>query len=217
MLDTSVDKLVLKNKPYSSSEEWLNTASHASGFIAAILGLIFLLMRVDNLFAQVVCFVYCLSMMMMFLSSTLYHGVSNPILKAKLKTLDHSAIYVLIAGTYTPFMLLVVGGTLGLVAISLIWIIALFGVAFKCFFEHRFPKLSLLTYLLMGWLALGFIYPLYQQLTSNGFWLLVAGGFCYTVGVAFYVAKSTRYTHAVWHLFVVAGCVCHYFSIYQNV
>lgn len=205
------------NKPYSNTEEWLNASSHAFGFLAAVVGLVFLLVRVESFYSQIVCFVYGLSMMAMFLSSTLYHGISQPQLKAKLKIVDHSAIYILIAGTYTPFMLLTLGGTMGVVAISLIWLIAGFGVAFKCFFNHRFPKLSLLTYLLMGWLALGFIYPLYTELTADGFWLLLGGGACYTIGVIFYVAKSIRFTHAIWHLLVAAGCACHYFSIYLNV
>jgi hemolysin III len=203
--------------PYSNSEEWLNAVSHALGFVAALVGLIFLLLRVDNLYSQIICGIYGLSMMAMFLSSTFYHGVSQPQLKSKLKIVDHSAIYILIAGTYTPFMLITLGGTLGTVAITLIWGIAFLGVAFKCFYNHRFPKLSLMTYLLMGWLALGFIYPLYNQLTTEGFWLLAAGGGCYTIGVIFYVAKSIRFTHAIWHLFVAAGCACHYFSIYLNV
>ncbi|MGJ8680249.1 PAQR family membrane homeostasis protein TrhA [Paraglaciecola sp.] len=209
--------LSILDKPYSYTEEKLNVASHGFGLITAFVGLVFLLMRVETVFAQIICVVYCGSMMMMFMSSTLYHGVSQPKLKAKLKTLDHSAIYILIAGTYTPFMLLTLGGKLGIIAIILIWCIAIAGVTFKCFFTHRFPRLSLFTYLLMGWLAIGFVYPLYQALTPQGFWLLLAGGVCYTVGVAFYVAKSIRFTHAIWHLFVVAGCVCHYLSIYQNV
>ncbi|WP_158973063.1 hemolysin III family protein [Paraglaciecola sp. L3A3] len=213
----SCRKLSSIAQPYSNTEEWLNATSHALGFIAAFIGLVFLLLRVDGWYPQLVCSVFGVSMMAMFLSSAAYHGVSQPRLKAKLKIIDHSAIYILIAGTYTPLLLLSMGDPLSIAATVLIWLIAALGVGFKCFFHNRFPKLSLATYLLMGWLAIAFIYPLYNALTLQGFWLLLAGGVCYTVGVLFYVAKKVPFTHAIWHLFVGAGCACHYFAIYQNV
>ncbi|MDU0356236.1 hemolysin III family protein [Paraglaciecola aquimarina] len=202
--------------PYSNTEEWLSSATHAIGFVMSAIGLVILWMRVDDIYSQVVYSVYCLSMMGMFLSSTLYHGAREPNVKAKLKIVDHSAIYILIAGTYTPFLLLTVGGEVGFLSLLLIWFIAFLGVGFKCLFANRWPKLSLITYLFLGWLAVALIYPLYHSLSAQSFWLLLAGGGCYTVGVIFYVAKSIPYTHAVWHLFVAAGCVCHYFSIYHN-
>ncbi|WP_339726205.1 hemolysin III family protein [uncultured Paraglaciecola sp.] len=201
-------------RPYSPLEESLNAITHGLGFIAAIVGLVLMLLRADGIYGQVVSVVFGVSMMMMFLSSTLYHGVSHPDLKTLLKTIDHSAIYVLIAGTYTPLMVLAVGGTVGLVAMVLIWSIAITGIVFKCFANNRFPKLSLVTYLLMGWLAIFFVYPLYNSLESAGFYLLLAGGLCYTVGVVFYAAKKVQFTHAIWHLFVAAGCFCHYLTIY---
>lgn len=201
-------------RPYSALEESLNTVTHGVGFIAASVGLVLMLLRTEGIVAQVACVVFGVSMMMMFLSSTLYHGVSKPDLKRLLKTIDHSAIYLLIAGTYTPLMLLAVGGTLGLVAMVLIWSIAFTGILFKCFANNRFPKLSLATYLLMGWLAVFFIYPIYNSLEAVGFYLLLAGGLCYTVGVVFYAAKRIQFTHAIWHLFVAAGCFCHFLTIY---
>lgn len=204
-------------RPYSSLEESLNAVTHGLGFVAAFVGLVLMLLRVEGIYGQVACVVYGLSMMMMFLSSTLYHGVSRPDLKKVLKTIDHSAIYVLIAGTYTPLMILAVGGTVGLVAMVLIWSIAITGILFKCFANNRFPKLSLVTYLLMGWLAVFFIYPLYNALEATGFYLLLAGGLCYTVGVVFYAAKKIQFTHAIWHLFVAAGCFCHFLTIYSYV
>ncbi|MGY0623708.1 MAG: PAQR family membrane homeostasis protein TrhA, partial [Paraglaciecola chathamensis] len=140
-----------------------------------------------------------------------------PKVKAVLKIIDHSAIYLLIAGTYTPFMLLAVGGWVGVIGISLIWGLAVIGVGFKCLASGRFPKISVATYLLMGWLAVFFIYPLYMSLPSEGLWLLIAGGLCYSIGVIFYVAKKIRYTHPIWHVFVTAGCICHFFSIYYYV
>ena len=204
-------------KSYSSGEELLHAGIHGLGFIAAVIGLILLLFRAEGIFAQVVSTIYAVSMMMMFLSSTLYHSVRNQDLKLVLKTIDHSAIYLLIAGTYTPLMLLTIGGWLGGTAIGLIWGIALVGVLFKCFARGRFPKLSVITYLLMGWLAVLFIYPLYQALPAEGMWLLVSGGLFYTIGVLFYVAKKVKYTHAIWHVFVAGGCACHFFLIYDYV
>ena len=202
---------------YSSQEELLNATSHGLGLLAAVVGLIFMLLKVDDLVGQIACIVYGVSMMLMFLSSTFYHLAKQPSLKARLKVFDHSAIYLLIAGTYTPFMVLAIGGETGALAMLLIWSIAFIGIGFKCFANSRFPKLSVITYLLMGWLAAFYIYPLYTTLSPAGFWLLVAGGLCYTVGVLFYVAKKRQFTHAIWHLFVVAGCACHFCAIYFHV
>jgi hemolysin III len=202
---------------YSPLEEKLNAISHGLGVMAATVGLVFLLMRVDGIYGQFACLVYGLSMILMFLSSTLYHSAKSPNVKAFLKVVDHSAIYLLIAGTYTPFMILAIGGWVGLTGMVVVWSIALIGIVCKIFANQRFPKLSVITYLLMGWIAIFFIYPLYNALTTEGLWLLFAGGLCYTVGVLFYVAKKVQFTHAIWHVFVVAGCVCHFLSIYYHV
>jgi hemolysin III len=202
---------------YSPLEERLNAISHGVGVIAAIVGLIFLLLKVDGIYGQFACLVYGLSMILMFLSSTLYHSATSPNVKAFLKVIDHSAIYLLIAGTYTPFMVLAIGGWVGLTGMIIVWSIALVGITCKIFANQRFPKLSVITYLLMGWIAIFFIYPLYNALSTEGLWLLFAGGICYTVGVLFYVAKKIQFTHAIWHMFVVAGCMCHFFSIYYHV
>jgi hemolysin III len=202
---------------YSPLEEKLNAISHGLGVMAATVGLVFLLMRVDGIYGQFACLVYGLSMILMFLSSTLYHSAKSPNVKAFLKVVDHSAIYLLIAGTYTPFMVLAIGGWVGLTGMVVVWSIALIGIVCKIFANQRFPKLSVITYLLMGWIAIFFIYPLYNALTTEGLWLLFAGGLCYTVGVLFYVAKKVQFTHAIWHVFVVAGCVCHFLSIYYHV
>jgi hemolysin III len=204
-------------RPYSPLEELLNTLTHGAGVIAASVGLVLLLMRVDGIYGQFACLVYGLSMILMFLSSTLYHWAKSPNVKAFLKVVDHSAIYLLIAGTYTPFMVLAIGGWVGLTGMIIVWSIALIGIVCKIFANQRFPKLSVITYLLMGWIAIFFIYPLYNALTTEGLWLLFAGGLCYTVGVLFYVTKKVQFTHAIWHVFVVAGCVCHFLSIYYHV
>ena len=202
---------------YSPLEERLNAISHGVGGIAAAVGLIFLLIKVDGIYGQFACLVFGLSMILMFLSSTLYHCAKSPNVKAVLKVIDHSAIYLLIAGTYTPFMVIAIGGWVGLTGMVVVWSIALIGIVCKIFANQRFPKLSVITYLLMGWIAIFFIYPLYNALSTEGLWLLFAGGLCYTAGVLFYVAKKVQFTHAIWHVFVIAGCVCHFFSIYYHV
>ena len=207
----------LSTTPYTMVEEWFNASTHCIGFIVALVGLVFLLTKAQGAYAQLIVSVYAVSMLLMFLSSTLYHAVSHPNTKQVLKIIDHVAIYLLIAGTYTPFMLLSIGGWLGKTATVLIWLVALAGILFKCFARGRFPKLSVITYLLMGWFAVLFIYPLYQALPAGGMWLLVMGGLCYTVGVLFYVAKKIQFTHAIWHAFVVGGCLCHFFAIYHYV
>lgn len=202
---------------YSKPEEWLNSISHGIGFIFAIIGLVYLVIRSDNTSAVVASAIYGTTLAIMFLSSTIYHAVSHTATKKWLKLFDHSAIYLLIAGTYTPFMFVSIDGALGWISGFVIWLIAIFGVVFKVVAGHRFPKVSVMTYLIMGWLAVFLIYPLYQSVPGGGMWLLLAGGVCFSIGVLFYIAKSVRFTHAIWHLFVIGGCTCHYFSIYHFV
>lgn len=207
----------MPKRAYSIIEEWLNSVSHGLGFIAAIVGLVFLLLRAEQPLAIAATAIYGSTLILMFLSSTLYHAISHQKAKGVLKLFDHSAIYLLIAGTYTPLLLVSIGGWLGITMTAVVWTLALGGVAFKLVAQHRFPKVSVMTYLLMGWIALGLIYPLYVSLPSAGLWLLVAGGICFSLGVFFYVAKKRKYTHAIWHVFVLGGCSCHYFSIYYYV
>lgn len=214
---TQSEKRPVAAKAYSVLEEWLNSISHGAGFVAAIVGLVFLLLRAEQPVAIAAAAVYGSTLILMFLSSTLYHSISHTKVKGLLKLFDHSAIYLLIAGTYTPLLLVGIGGWLGITMTAIVWILATGGVAFKLIARHRFPKVSVATYLLMGWIALGLIYPLYMALPGAGLWLIVAGGLCFSIGVLFYVAKSKRYTHAIWHLFVLGGCSCHFFSIYYFV
>lgn len=199
---------------YSKREEWLNSISHGLGFVLSIIGLILLIARSQGAISVVATAIYGSTLILMFLSSTVYHSVGNAELKSLFKLLDHSAIYLLIAGTYTPFLLVSLDGWLSWSMTVVIWSIAAIGVFFKVFARHRFPKLSVVTYLVMGWFAVLLIHPLYQAVPGAGMLLLLAGGLCFSVGVLFYVAKNTPYTHAVWHVFVMAGCICHFFSIY---
>ena len=203
--------------PYSFKEEMLNSISHGAGMIAAIVGLVFMLLRADSALTITSSAIYGATLILMFLSSTIYHAVTHQKAKGIFKLFDHSAIYLLIAGTYTPLTLVAVGGWFGTSMTVLIWTLAVAGVAFKLIARHRFPKVSVITYLLMGWISVTLVYPLYQAMEGIGLWLIVAGGLFFSIGVLFYVAKNKKYTHAIWHIFVMGGCACHFFSIYYFV
>lgn len=204
--------------PVSSAEELANSLSHGLGCLFAIGGLILLLLKalqqqVDGV-AILSYSLYGGSMILLFLASTLYHGIPIPAAKPWLKKLDHCAIYLLIAGTYTPFLLVGLKSPLAYSLMVVIWLLALAGVLFKLSFAHRFKALSLVTYLLMGWLSLVVIYQMATQLAPQSVWLLAAGGIIYSLGVIFYVNHRIPFNHAIWHGFVLGGAICHFCSIY---
>ncbi|RTZ13979.1 hemolysin III family protein [Vibrio aquaticus] len=206
---------------YSVKEEFANTLTHALGMLLSIVGLVLLLTKASQHNADTMTIVsmsvYGGSMILLFLASTLYHAIPNPRAKRALKTFDHCAIYLLIAGSYTPFLLVTLRTPLAIGLMAVIWGIALFGIVMKLAFVYRFKKLSLVTYLTMGWLSLIVIYQLAMNLSVEGLTLLAAGGVIYSLGVVFYVMKRIPYNHAIWHGFVLAGCACHFFAIYLYV
>ncbi|TBM26492.1 PAQR family membrane homeostasis protein TrhA [Hafnia paralvei] len=206
---------------YSLAEEVANSISHGVGFILGIVGLVLLLVQAVGTGADATAItsysLYGGSMILLFLASTLYHAISHQRAKRWLKVFDHCAIYLLIAGTYTPFLLVGLDSTLAKCLMAVIWGIALFGIIFKLAFAHRFEVLSLITYLTMGWLSLIVIYQLATKLAWGGVTLLAIGGIVYTLGVIFYVSKRIPYNHAIWHAFVLGGCACHFFAIYLYV
>ncbi|MGD8107956.1 PAQR family membrane homeostasis protein TrhA [Pantoea sp. FN0302] len=206
---------------YSLAEEIANSISHGIGCIFGIVGLILLLSQALEANADAIAItsysVYGGSMILLFLASTLYHAVPWPRAKFWLKKLDHCAIYLLIAGTYTPFLLVGLKSPLAHSLMVVIWSMALAGIIFKLVFIHRFKVLSLVTYLLMGWLSVIVIYQLAMKLAPGGVWLLAAGGITYTLGVIFYVADRIPYNHAIWHGFVLGGSICHFLAIYLYV
>ncbi|EGQ9308245.1 hemolysin III family protein [Vibrio parahaemolyticus] len=206
---------------YSQSEELANTITHGIGMIFGIVGLILLLIKVTNHQADTLTVtsmaIYGSSIIVLFLASTLYHAIPHPKAKRWLKTFDHCAIYLLIAGSYTPFLLVSLRTPLAFGLMIVIWSIALLGIIMKVAFVYRFKKLSLMTYLVMGWLSLIVIYQLAINLDIGGLTLLAVGGLVYSLGVIFYVAKRIPFNHAIWHGFVLAGCVCHFFAIYYFV
>jgi hemolysin III len=206
---------------YSSNEELANSISHGLGVLFGVVGLVELLNKAmgnsADLLTLVSMSVYGASIIILFLASTLYHSVSYEKTKRAFKTFDHCAIYLLIAGSYTPFLLVSLRTPLAIGLMAVIWIIALIGIVFKLFFVYKFEKFSLWTYLIMGWLSLVVIYQLALNIEPGGLILLAMGGVIYSLGVIFYVAKRIPFNHAIWHLFVLAGSVCHYFAIYYYV
>jgi hemolysin III len=157
--------------------------------------------------------VFGASALLLFTTSVLYHGTTSPRLKPRLRLLDHSAIYVLIAGTYTPFALGVLDGGWGWTLFGLVWGLALAGITAKLTVGFRFPLASTLLYLAMGWIGVVAARPLMQSLTPTELTWIVAGGLVYTAGVPFYLWKKRRYAHAVWHLFVLGGVACHFVAV----
>jgi len=202
---------------YSSSEERLNTISHAIAALFALVGLILLVKLASSPMQVGIAWIYGISLVTMFSASSAYHYSSKPALRTALRKLDHIAIYLLIAGTYTPFLALSVGGKLGNIGLVVIWLVAAIGIAFKLILGHRFPKISIAAYAIMGWLALLLIYPIYQSVPLNGFILLIGGGLLYSLGIPFYMLKSRHFSHAIWHIFVAAGALCHFLAIYKFV
>ncbi len=201
---------------YTPGEELANAITHGIGLLLSLVGVPLLVLhslsRGDAL-VVVGMSVFGAALVAVYASSTLYHAVRPSRTKQLLQVADHVAIYLLIAGTYTPFSLGVLRGTLGWSLLGVIWTLAVLGIVFKVAFRTRFERLSTAFYVGMGWVAIVAIKPLAQAMPSAGFWLLVGGGLCYTAGVFFYVRTSPRYMHAVWHLFVMAGSACHFFSV----
>ncbi|EOX3427020.1 hemolysin III family protein [Vibrio cholerae] len=206
---------------YGFKEEVANTISHGVGLILGIVGLVLLLVKAVDQQADALTItsmsIYGGSMIALFLASTLYHAIPYQRAKCWLKTFDHCAIYLLIAGSYTPFLLVSLRTPLAVGLMIVIWSLALIGILMKIAFVYRFKKLSLVTYLTMGWLSLIVIYQLAIHLEVGGLTLLAAGGLIYSLGVIFYVAKRIPYNHAIWHAFVLAGCACHFLAIYLYV
>lgn len=197
-------------------EERLNTASHGLGLILAIAGTPILVVgavRQGGAADIVGSSVFGASMIVLYLASTLFHAAAAGPRKDRLRTFDHAAIYLLIAGTYTPFTLGVLGGPWGWVLFGLVWGAAAMGIAAKLVSGFRYPRLSTAMYVVMGWLVLIAIRPLLRNMPGAGVAWLVAGGALYTGGVAFYAASHRPYSHFVWHLFVLAGSVCHFFAV----
>jgi hemolysin III len=198
-------------------EELANSLSHGLGLLLAIAGLSILVVRADHLgsgYAMAGALSFGGSAVLLYLTSTLYHAIPQPRIKAILRALDHIAIYLLIAGTYTPITLGVLRGGWGWALFGLIWGLALAGVLFKTLGGLRYPHLSTVLYIAMGWVGLIAIHPLWVHMAAGGLIWLSAGGLAYTLGVVFFVLdEKVTYSHFIWHLFVLAGTICHFFAV----
>ena len=202
---------------YSAFEERLHALTHGIGALLSILALVLMLMMSlqhgDN-WHIASSLVYGGSLILLYSSSTLYHAISANAIKRRLRQLDHAAIFILIAGTYTPFTLINLRDNWGLPLFSLIWLVATVGVVIELATGLKYKKLSLSLYLGMGWLVIIAIQPMLQHVATGGLLLLLAGGLSYSVGVIFYAWKRLYLHHAIWHMFVLGGSVLHFFAVY---
>lgn len=198
-------------------EELANSLSHGLGLLLAIAGLPILVVHAehrDSVSAVVGAAIFGSSAILLYLASTLYHAIPQQRIKDIFRLLDHAAIFLLIAGTYTPITLGVLHGGWGWTLFGLIWGLALAGLIFKALVGVRFPRLSTLLYVAMGWVVVIAIRPLWLHMAAGGLLWLAAGGLAYSLGVVFFVLdEKIRYSHFIWHLFVLAGTACHFFAV----
>jgi hemolysin III len=204
-------------RPQSQGEEIANSISHGLALVAALVGTPYLIMQAerhgDTRFV-VGTSVFAATMILLYLSSTLYHALLVGKAKRVFRVIEHSAIFLLIAGTYTPFTLGVLRGAWGWTLFGLVWFLALVGVALKAFYQSLHPVVSTTNYLMMGWLVVIAVDPMLARIPTAGLLWLIAGGVSYTAGVVFFALDSRlKYGHLIWHLFVMAGTACHYFAV----
>ncbi len=201
---------------YSVKEEVAHAISHGVGIILSIIGLT-VLVAYSSVYGDawhiVSTSIFGSALIILYTASTLYHSIPIPEAKIILKQIDHSAIYLLIAGSYTPFLLVNLRGVVGWSLFALVWCIAIIGILLEVHRKDRFKKLSIALYLGLGWLVIAAIKPMIDSVERGGLILLLIGGISYSLGVIFYTRKKMMYHHAIWHLFVLAGSICHYFAV----
>ncbi|MDD2362268.1 MAG: hemolysin III family protein [Oscillospiraceae bacterium] len=203
-----------KGSLYTLSEEIGHSITHGIGAMISIAGIVILLLRAGGRpLETVAAAVYGASMLLLFCMSSLYHAITNVKVKKVLRVLDHSSIFLMIAGTYTPYTLISLRGAIGWTIFGVVWATAIFGIILNCIGLEKFKKISMICYIASGWCIVVAAIPLFNTLPWNGLMLLLTGGVFYTSGLIFYRQKKVRYTHLTWHFFVLAGAVAHYFSI----
>ena len=217
------------NRPFMERRRWvlylheiLNSLTHGIGVLLSIAGLVLLVVfastREPDAWKIVSFSVYGFSLIMMYTASTLYHAFRDKRTKHFLNLFDHASIYVLIAGTYTPFTLVSLRGPWGWSIFGVIWGLAVAGVIFKLFFySDKYRLISAIIYVAMGWIILIALGPLIKSVPAGGLYWLLAGGISYSAGVYFYIKRQNRFNHVIWHLFVLAGSICHFFAIFYHV
>lgn len=212
------EQITIRNtqSQYTLTEEFVHAVSHGAGLILSIVGLSWMLnvsIATSDPWRIIASCIYGASLISLFLASTLYHAMHASPRTQLFKLLDHCAIYLLIAGSYTPFLLVSMRTNTGWWLFGAIWSMATAGILTKLWFRHRYPRLALASYLLMGWLVVIAAPQVAHAIGSNGMAWLIAGGLSYTVGAMFYAAKRLSYSHAIWHIFVLAGAICHFLAV----
>jgi hemolysin III len=198
------------------ADEWANAITHGLGLIGSLIGLPILILtwqaRGDAM-SVIGASVFGASLIAVYATSTFYHAIPHPRAKRFFQLLDHIAIYLLIAGTYTPFTLGVLRGAWGWTLFGIVWTLAALGILFKLFFRTRFKRMSTILYLGMGWVAIIAVKPMLAAVPTAGFILLLTGGLLYSAGTYFYMRDHRRFHHATWHCFVIGGSTCHFFAV----
>ncbi|MEE9348655.1 MAG: hemolysin III family protein [Flavobacteriaceae bacterium] len=205
------------SKIYEPKEEKLNVLTHGFGLIASIVATVFLIVKASKLgdVWHIVSFsIFGVSLIILYAASTFFHNAKDPKIRKRLNIFDHASIYVLIAGTYTPFTLVTLHGKTGWWIFGITWFLALTGVILKLFFTGKFDKLSTLMYVFMGWIIVFAIKPLLISLPTEGVQWLFAGGISYTIGAILYSINKLKFNHAIFHVFVLIGSFCHFVSVY---
>ncbi len=205
---------------YPKTEEILNVITHGLGFLLSIAALVLLVVFASlkgTVWHIVGAAVYGTSLVVLYLASTLYHLSQKQTVRNKLNIFDHASIYILIAGTYTPFLLVTLHGAWGWSLLGIIWGLAIGGIIFKIFFIGKYDLISALLYVLMGWLIIVAIKPLNENLATGGLWWLLGGGISYSVGAVFYMVKKIPYNHAIFHIWVLLGSLAHFIAVFYYV
>ena len=207
---------------FSLVEERLHSITHGIGALLSLVGMVVLIVAASvaahvDPWKIVSLSLYGTTLVLLYTASTLYHGIQQPRWKLRFQLLDHCAIYLLIAGTYTPFLLVNMRSPTGWVLFTAVWSLALIGIACKLRWPQRLAVLRVAIYLLMGWMIVLAAGEMAASLSTTGITLLAVGGVVYTLGVIFYAVRAIPYNHAIWHLFVIVGSLCHYFAVYSAV
>jgi hemolysin III len=206
-----------ETKFYSPLEERINILSHAVGLLLSMVATVLLVTRASsygNAWHIVSVAIFGASLIALYAASTTYHSATRADLRARLRVIDHATIYILIAGTYTPFSLITLNGAVGWTIFAFSWGMAIIGIILKLFFTGRFNLVSTLMYVFMGWIIIFAVKPLIANLSPEGLFWLVAGGLSYTIGAIIYSIKKVPLNHAIFHLFVLGGSICHFVAVY---
>jgi len=217
MASHSIEK---NRRELSTTEEIVNSITHGIGALLSIIALVILIIvagQHGDIWHLVSFSIYGSTLVLLYLSSTLYHSFTSPKIKNLFARFDHISIFLLIAGTYTPILLTTLRGPWGWTLFAIIWAMALAGAVIRSIYLHRFRKLMVAIYLVMGWMAIVAAKQIYELMPGISIWFLVLGGLAYSIGVIFYNRRKLPYSHGIWHLFVLAGSILHFFAIYFSI